>query len=360
VPVFAPPTFVPCLGSRWRLGRGLLAGLLCFALLAGVGEAPLSAQQAAGECGRGERPWVALTFEGQDWPRALRDNVTADLRAGLRLRGIDVCAADARAARKPVAQVALQSASERVLVSIDVHDAITDKRVLRDVDLRAATPDARGLLLAQAADELLRASWIELSLEDAPTPAAPPPVEITRAIQPTQLRAQGDAALGARAAVEHHSAGQTLVGADAWIDFWLLHRLGAALAVGWRTGLIEHGSDGSITSSAILASADLLTPVWPAPARYNLAVMVGIQAADLTFGGRAGRPLARARERSAVAVTARAGVAGWWHVSDRLRLALELGPGVALRSVSASDNGRDVTGTGGLQLRAALGMGGVF
>lgn len=355
MPVLAHRTFAPPPAGRWRPGRALLAGVLYCVLRAG----PLSAQAAA-HCGEQGRPWVALTFEGQDWPRALRDNVTADLRAGLRLRGIDVCAADATAPSKPVALVALQSASERVLVSIDVHDAITDKRVLRDVDLRAATPDARGLLLAQAADELLRASWIELSLEDAPPPAAPPPAEITRAIQPTQSGARAGTALGARAAIEHHSGGQTLVGADAFIDFWLMQRLGAALALGMRTGLIEHGSDGSIASSAILASADLLTPVWPAQSRYNLAVMVGIQAANITVRGRALRPLARARERSAVAITARAAVAGWWHVSDAFRLVLELGPGVALRSVSAWDNGREVTGTGGLQLRAALGLGGVF
>jgi hypothetical protein len=303
---------------------------------------------------------VALSFEGQEWPRALRDNVSADFRAAMRLRGIDVCAVDSTSASKPVAVVELRvSAAKRVLVSIDIHDAITDKRVLRDVDLHAATADARGLVLAQAADELLRASWVELRLEDAPEPAAPPPPEITRAIAHPRLGQPPRTALGARAAIEHHTGGQTLFGPDAFLDFWLLDRLGVSVAVGWRTGREVHAPHGSVESRAIALSADLLAPLWPAGARYNVLVMLGVHAANLSVSGKAVAP-ARAHDRGAVALAARAGVAGWWRFSDVLCASLELGPGLPLRSVSAYDGSHEVMSTAGLQLHAALGLGGVF
>jgi hypothetical protein len=344
---------------RW-VGRATLclsAGWVLIALAPGT----LSAQARAPECGRDQRPWVALSFEGQEWPRALRDNVSADFRAALRLRGIDVCAADATTAQKPIAVVELRvSGSKRVLVSIDVHDAITDKRVLRDVDLHAATADARGLLLAQAADELLRASWIELSLEDAPEPAASPPAEITRAIAARPHRSQPPrTGLGARAAVEHHTGGQTLLGADAFVDFWLMDRLGVSAAVGLRTGRVVDSLHGSVESRAIAFSADLSIPVWPAGARYNVLVMLGVHAADLSVSGKAVAP-ARAHDRGAVALTARAGIAGWWRLFDALRVSLEVGPGFPLRSVSAYDGTHQVMSTAGLQLHAALGLGGVL
>jgi len=350
-------------GERPRV-RACIGWLSCVAFGSGLAAASAIAQQPTVSCGRGPRPWVALSFEGQDWSRPLRDNVIADLRAGLRLRGIDACMADAvppASTTKPVASVALHvSASERVLVSIDVHDAITDKRVLRNVDLRTATPDARGLLLAQAADELLRASWVELSLPDAPVPAAPPPIEVRRAIQPHSVSQAKGTVLGARAAIEYYTGGQTLIGADAFVDFWLLDRLGASLALGLRTGLPAVALDGRIASSAVVAGAALLTPLWPARSRYNLAVMLGIQAHDIAISGEAARPLARGSARSAMALTAHAGVAAWWRWSDALRLALDFGPGLPLRSVSAYDDDREVMSTNGLQLRAALALGGVF
>jgi hypothetical protein len=347
--------------ARW-VGRATPYFGAAWVLIAFGGALPatLAAQSRAHGCGRDQRPWVALRFEGQEWSRPLRDNVSADFRAAMRLRGIDVCATDSASATKPVAVVELRvSASKRVLVSIDIHDAITDKRVMRDVDLHAATADARGLLLAQAADELLRASWVELSVEDAPEPAAPPPPEITRAIAHPRLGQPPRTALGARAAIEHHTGGQTLLGADAFIDFWLVDRLGLSVAVGLRTGRAVDAPHGSVESRAMALSADLLTPVWPAGARYNVLVMLGVHAVNLSVSGEAVAP-ARSHDRGAVALAARVGVAGWWRFSDALRASLELGPGLPLRSVSAYDGDHQVMSTAGLQLHAALGLGGVF
>jgi hypothetical protein len=314
----------------------------------------------AQSCAGGGRPWVALSYEGADWPRALRENAAADLRAGLRLRGIDVCAPDASTNSKPVARVELRmSGTERVLVSIDVYDAITNKRVLRDVDLHRATPDARGLLLAQAADELLRASWVELTLHDAPEPATAPPPAIVEVIQSEPLAARPATIVGARGAFEYHTGGETWLGADAIVELWLSRRLGASIAAGLRSGLPADAPHGRIESSAIVASADLLTPLWSAASRYNVCVMLGMQAADLALSGRASSP-AHGYSRRGVALSARAGVLASFRPSPRLRVAVEVGPGLPLRAVAAYDTGQRVSSTSGLQLRATLGLGGVF
>src|SRR4051794_22025265 len=101
-------------------------------------------------CGRSTRPYVELGF-GDGWDPKLQQSIRADLAAGLRSRGLLVCAPDQRGSEPPLASVQLSAASEaRVAVEIQVHDALTNKYVLREVDIRPLPSDARGLALATA------------------------------------------------------------------------------------------------------------------------------------------------------------------------------------------------------------------
>jgi hypothetical protein len=345
--------------ARWRLCvQRWLTRSVCVSPMFGL----LLAQPAAATCGEHGRPWVALTFAGgQEWPRELRDESSADLRAALRLRGIDVCDADRPAETKPVALLDLHiSAAERVRVSIDVRDAITNKRVLRDVDLHSVAPDVRALLLAQAADELLRASWVELAVADAPVPAQPPPLAVQLIVQ-EQVRAPAAPrpVIGARVVFEHYTGGQNLLGGDAFLDVWLTRRLGASFGLGLRGGFVVHAADGTIDTRALLVAGDMFATLWPAEMRYNLAVSFGVQLSDLVVSGRAAES-ERAQQLSALAVMMRAGLLGWWQVTDSLRLSLALAPGLSLRSVAARDSGQVVTSTSGLALQALLGVGGAL
>ena len=84
-------------------------------------------------CGRAGRPWVSVAFSGEAWAAALQSAVLEDLRAGLRLKGIDACALGTEGSEPPLALLELPPAkAERVAVGIEVHDALTEKRVLRD------------------------------------------------------------------------------------------------------------------------------------------------------------------------------------------------------------------------------------
>src|SRR5688572_17674721 len=104
------------------------------ALVAGCLLMTVQAAAADEICGS-QRPWVALSVEGSTFSGDFVTTLIGDLRAGLRDQGIDVCPAEIGAGT-PVARVTLRSAEGTPLrVGIDVVDAVTDKRLGRDVDL---------------------------------------------------------------------------------------------------------------------------------------------------------------------------------------------------------------------------------
>jgi hypothetical protein len=321
---------------------------------------------AAASCAK--HPWVEVSFDGPGWPAVLRVDAREELEAGLRLRGIGLCpagaiAVDAGTAPAPVARAGVRlDSADHPWVSIDIQDAVTNKRVLRDIDLRAVASDARALVVAQAVDELLRASWVELTLPTAPKPTMPPPPAIARAIElPARGAPERLQVLGARFASEFYTGGVHLLGADAHVDFWLSERLALAIALGMRLGPRATAPHGSVSVSALTAGVDLQWPVWPRSSSFNLLLSVGGYVAELTLTGRAsGERNTRARTRSDFVVSGRCGLSLVWRITELLRLDLTGGPGVAFRGLAATDNGSDIISTRGLELHGALGVGGLF
>src|ERR1043166_5547209 len=96
-----------------------------------------SAARAAGECGAPSRPWVSLTFAESHWPPGFGERVLGDLRAGLVNRGIDACQGDSGPSTEPpLATVRIAALDQKsVAVTVEIRDAVTEKRVSRDVDL---------------------------------------------------------------------------------------------------------------------------------------------------------------------------------------------------------------------------------
>ena len=311
-------------------------------------------------CGRAGRPWVALVFAGEGWQQEQRESITADLRAGLRLRGIDVCALGAAGSEPPLALVQLGAASqERVSVTIDVHDAITEKRVLRDVDLRRVTSDGRGLRVAQASEELLRASWAELALTDAPEPATQPPAEVTAAVMPRPSAPDRSHQLGTRFALEHYGAGATLLGGDVAFSWLFAGPLGAEIALGLRRGLREDATHGSIDANAVVGTLALSYALLPTSQRFGLQVKLGTSLSHLRFSGRGdGTVLAQERALLASSMQAALSLSAW--LTRTFALFAQVGPGLPLRAATALDTGHAVVGTTGLELHGALGIGVAF
>jgi hypothetical protein len=342
-------------------------------LIAVANTMPAAAQLAIDrDCGRAGRPWVSVAFGGQAWTAERERSVLEDLRAGLRLKGIDACRLGSEGGEPPLALLELEAVEqERVSVGIEVHDALTEKRVSRDLDLRRVAEDARPLAIAAAADELLRASWAELALSDAPAPSRPPPPEVQEAMRRSfsaahlstggNAKALGggassarDHAFGARGAFEHHGAGHAQLGAEAYLGVWFEPRWGFELGAGLREGLSRDADHGSVQSRALTSAADVTFALLPRGGGLELAGKLGVSLASVRMRGRPNAG-AVAAEGAGVDVHARGGFALAYALWPALALRADLAAGLPLRSIEAHDDDRLAASTGGLQLLVAVG-----
>ena len=115
-----------------------LPGFAVAVLAAGLAGAPTA--RAEPSCA-GADPWVLVALRADGWTAAQRDGVIADLRRTLAGQGIGTCLADAHPASEPLATLAIELPSaSRASVDIEVRDAVTHKRVRRDVDLAPIPP----------------------------------------------------------------------------------------------------------------------------------------------------------------------------------------------------------------------------
>src|SRR5262245_32632310 len=128
---------------------------------------------AAGQsgCAGGDGPWVLLQLGAQGWSDAQRAAVLSDLQHTLAGQGIAACSGDTHPATSaPLATLTIDLGPDdtaKATVDIEVRDAVTHKRVRRDVDLSRIPDDGRAAAIAIEADELLRASWAEIALDTA-------------------------------------------------------------------------------------------------------------------------------------------------------------------------------------------------
>lgn len=176
----------------------------------------LASRAARAECGAHPRH-IEASFEGAGWSPALVGRTQAQLAAGFAALGIDACVRGTRT-DAPLARIALlatDTGSAELVLEVD--DAVTGKRVSRKLELARYGDTGRALVIAVAAEELVRASWAEIAAERPEPEAAtraPVPVEVERAV--TARMPSPPVRLGAAAsfAAERTSAGQTLLGAD--------------------------------------------------------------------------------------------------------------------------------------------------
>jgi hypothetical protein len=301
---------------------------------------------------------VALSFSGA-FAEGFERGVSQDLSAGLAARGIRVCPRAARenASSPPLADIRLSAeSSETVDVSVEVRDAVTQKRVGRDLDLTRVPADGQPFAVALAADELLQASWVELALERGKqTPVRAPP-EVRTTVESALRRGRTLPAprFGARAAGERFGGGQTHFGADATLEAPLARRFRFALAVGAREGQSVDSERGRIVSSALGAEARLELVFYEHP-RFETWLAAGVRGSRVHFEGQA-VPGAADSDFTSFAVFARLGPGAALRLAGPLWLGVGAGAGAPIRAIEAEDGEMAVTGVSGLELSAALGL----
>jgi hypothetical protein len=301
---------------------------------------------------------VSVTFESRGFAPGFAERVLSDLNAGLDSRGIDACAAGSGRSSAPLASVNIAgSAGRNVAVLLEIRDAVTEKRVLRDVDLSRVPADGRAFAVAIAVDELVWASWAEIALakRDRTEPPTRAPPEVVRGVERAlPEREQPSWRVGAHTALERFAGGQTQLGADVGASFRLSELLGLGLSAGLRQGRAVPAENGRVISSAAgFESVLSLTILRAVP--FELALFAGPRAALVRFTGRP-VPEARGGELTGLVVYLRGGAAFGVRLLGPLFFDVAGGVGAPLRALEATDAGEVVTGASGLELSLRAGL----
>jgi len=338
--------------------------LVASGVLAAALASPLSATaDDTTECPVDAGPWLRLNSEAS-LPPALAAGVADRLRAELHERAIALCTAnEGDGTRWPLAEIELRIDPDDVL-ALAVVDRATEKRLERSLSLRGIPSDARALAIALAADELLRASWLESLLERSgprpeTSPAPPPPVVERVAVESLSVRARAPRDVGGyvgfAVAAEHATGGLSLGGFDARLSYGATFRAG--IRAGYRIGAVVNADHGEIGSSALVGGV-VLEVATPRASPWGATLFARGDAMRVAFSGQATNG-ARASNGSDVGALAGAGVGGWRSLdpSRVWRLVVEISVAVPLRGVAALDNGRSVTALSGAVLGLGLGVG---
>jgi hypothetical protein len=308
-------------------------------------------------CGRGGRPWVGV--HASDGLSPGLGAFVQLLRVELGSRSIDLCSSVDADRPPPLATIEVTSGPDAVTLGVEVRDAVTAKHVSRDVALGGVPADSRPLMIAVAADELLRASWAELALRTAPPPARAVPIEVTRSVrdtlEPPAATSSPRILLGVDGSLERFGSGTTLYGADARFGAWLAPRLSAGLRLGLRSGAAVSAADGTVQPSAWLVGAAGTVTLTPPESWWGLDAIGRFDVEHVSF---VPTPLdtATGSSRSDYALLASLGPQAWFRVASTLRVGAEVLAVVPVRPVDATDAHVGVSGVSGAGLSTQLGL----
>jgi len=338
--------------------RELAARVGLVALLASGLVSGLTTSDAAAQACRSAHPHVVLELTG-DWPDGERGAVTVELRAALEAQELELCLT---APDRPVARVRLERLDERrVLVAIG--DAVTDKRVERALDLSSFAPETRSLAVAIAADELLRASWAELLLVDAPPPAIEPPREVRAAVArsvPSVVATEPSTAwLDLVVPLDRFGGGDLWLGGGLRAERWWAERVALRVGLGGRGAPSRSDALGDVLARALVAELDVLVGVFGEPERGpHLGVAAGVWTAWVSYRGRAADDTIDVdATRASGAVVAPRGSFFARYGFGPVRIGLELAVGGAVLGLTSTADGARVTGSHGALVQATLAFG---
>ena len=332
---------------RAALSVGLAASTVWIASLRPAHAAP---------CAR-DAGLVEVTIDGGD--ARLAASIHEELDA--ELARAKLCSRATEPGTKPLARIHVTLRGDAG-ATIHIEDAVTKKTVEREVDVADLPADGRALPIAIAADELLRASWAEVSLrtevelENAKEPV-PPVVRASVAPPKTTLPFERATELGLRATVNVHGGGQTHLGGA----LYARRDLGAWLtgeAFGYaREATPVTAADGSIRAHAWGGGLSLdLHLLHVGAARFG--VRAGAEIGYLLFEGHA-RVGADESTFGSVVAAGHLGLVGAFDLRPVRVSAAILGL-APFRAAGAIDGAEIATSVGGPGLEAALGAGITF
>lgn len=330
---------VGCRVARKRLLISALVGALGLTLATNAAKADSSPCRAEGD-------YLEMSLEGE-WPDGTGGAIFAELQAALRVRDIELCVTSPSPSQA-IARVRFERGADAHVV-IRVFDHVTDKEVSRSVLVADFGPSARALALAVAADELVRASWAELTLEDSPVEASEAPAVVQRAVRETSVVSttqRTERWLSLSFTFNAYTGGELQLGGSLGFERWLSSRIGLRIVGEGRTSLLQVGEFGSVRARVVSAGLGLLVRL-NEPAPFSVAWTFGAQAGWIKFSAEAA-PGALASDQSSVLLGLRTGLSLRYSLGA-VRFGLEGGVGAPIIGAAAQDGPRQLTGATGFQ-----------
>ena len=332
---------------------------LALLLLSLLGASPARAELPL--CAPSSNPLIELVTDLDSENLVLAAALDSHLAAALAARGFSLC----RGGVAPSVRVASLSIrispadSGQIAAEIALMDAVTQKRVARRLELSAIPADSRALAVASSADELLRASWAELTLVDAPPPAIVPPPAITHALESSVLLAKPPprAELDLEGSLDVRRY-LSAFGAGVRLGYWVTPRWGLYVATGMASGLRRSAPHGAVKLSEIGVETGVDYAWVPISDSLGVAVEGGLSLQGLSFSA---APDANAEGHSfadwSLMTSARLRA---WYGSRRLRATWSVGAKYGLRAARAYDESRIVSSNEGAGLESLIGVGLLF
>ncbi len=320
--------------------RSFVGGVIASSLVA-LASTSFARAQIEPPCAVAGRTAVRLADEAINVDKgAFRARLRAQLEVGLAGRHIALCFdADGEVA----SDVTLSGDAETTL-TLNVRDDVTGKQLSRALELRSVPVDARPLTVALAIDELLRASWVELTLADAPRPPRPVPPEVVDALGPAPGHTRWE--LGAALAAEAFRGGTREAGVDVVGRVFPRGALAVTAALGVRRLATVNAVDGDVRGRALDASLGLDVPLRSRARRIGIDFVANAWLARVRLSG-APRGGARGADVVATAAVLDAGVRGDVGLSRAFALSLTGTVGLPVHAVEIFDGAHTIAGLSG-------------
>ena len=325
------------------------------AVAAGFLELPVALAAQSVACTESSAEWVQFSIDEQS-NSPLSNKLLELLRVELEPRQISVCTEATSPTRPPIATIRIvHSASSTVGIEVLVDDAITNKKVMRQLDLRSLPPDTHATAIALGAAELLRASWAEVNLRSSNPPSRPVPESVKKTLADEDVRIPKRASLGVYVAGEEFAHGLVQGGVDARISVEVQRPIGIMVRAGVRQVRPVQARDGRVQADAWhlgVGGSMRLTPL-DSSASLDLVGRVDLFQLHFLAEPHAG---ADSNSGSATAVTAGAGISGALLTSTSAQFEAEVVAGGVIKGVRATDTGKEVVALNGAWVGGSLGM----
>lgn len=291
----------------------------------------------------------AILVEDGDGAGALTEAYLELLAAELATDGYSICASQMTGQAASI-RIQVQRAGNVRQATLAIEDSLTNKALVRVVDLIAVPEDSVALTLAIATEELLRASWLELGPFKEKRPSKLPADEPPGRASPPRYRAL----IGV--VVDTSSAQVVRYGPELSLQYRFVGDLWVAASVGLRAAETIVAASGLVDHRSVPLRAQLQWSLWPSAGRAGLDVGLW---AGVDWAWLRGEPEGQGRgySRSTWIPAVGGSLQPWLRWTGPLRLAGILRVGSPLRELIALDEQQRVAVLGFFSVEAGLGVG---